>query len=183
MNALRDTASAKRRGPDSPRGRSRVRAGPSSRRGRRSSKPGACASEGRPQNTAGGQNSARQPENKKASRRLPAGFCVFGSPTWTRTRDLRINSPSLYRLSYQGTASNYSVIFMMFGSRVTVSSKNYGTGPPSGSGRTSSRRCSRELEVVYSRWMALPGNTRVAAAYAASTHSWKPQTMSFLFPG
>ncbi len=25
-----------------------------------------------------------------------------GSPTWTRTRDLRINSPSLYRLSYQG---------------------------------------------------------------------------------
>ena len=28
----------------------------------------------------------------------------FGSPTWTRTRDLRINSPSLYQLSYQGTA-------------------------------------------------------------------------------
>ena len=27
----------------------------------------------------------------------------FGSPTWTRTRDLRINSPSLYRLSYQGS--------------------------------------------------------------------------------
>jgi hypothetical protein len=27
---------------------------------------------------------------------------VFGSPTWARTRDLRINSPSLYRLSYQG---------------------------------------------------------------------------------
>ena len=26
----------------------------------------------------------------------------FGSPTWIRTRDLRINSPSLYRLSYQG---------------------------------------------------------------------------------
>ena len=25
-----------------------------------------------------------------------------GSPTWIRTRDLRINSPSLYRLSYQG---------------------------------------------------------------------------------
>ena len=31
-------------------------------------------------------------------------FEFFGSPTWTRTRDLRINSPSLYRLSYQGTA-------------------------------------------------------------------------------
>jgi hypothetical protein len=27
---------------------------------------------------------------------------VSGSPTWTRTRDLRINSPSLYQLSYQG---------------------------------------------------------------------------------
>ena len=31
-------------------------------------------------------------------------FLVFlGSPSWTRTSDLRINSPSLYRLSYQGT--------------------------------------------------------------------------------
>jgi hypothetical protein len=29
-------------------------------------------------------------------------FTVFGSPTWARTRDLRINSPSLYRLSYRG---------------------------------------------------------------------------------
>ena len=29
-------------------------------------------------------------------------FKFFGSPTWTRTRDLRINSPSLYQLSYQG---------------------------------------------------------------------------------
>jgi hypothetical protein len=29
-------------------------------------------------------------------------FFYSGSPTWTRTRDLRINSPSLYRLSYQG---------------------------------------------------------------------------------
>jgi hypothetical protein len=27
---------------------------------------------------------------------------ILGSPTWTRTRDLRINSPSLYQLSYQG---------------------------------------------------------------------------------
>ena len=29
-------------------------------------------------------------------------FSEFGSPTWARTRDLRINSPSLYRLSYRG---------------------------------------------------------------------------------
>ena len=27
---------------------------------------------------------------------------VFGSPTWTRTKNLRINSPALYRLSYEG---------------------------------------------------------------------------------
>src|SRR5206468_9229543 len=30
-----------------------------------------------------------------------------GSSTWARTRDLRINSPALYRLSYRGTVSNY----------------------------------------------------------------------------
>ena len=29
-------------------------------------------------------------------------YLILGSPTWTRTRDLRINSPSLYQLSYQG---------------------------------------------------------------------------------
>ena len=27
----------------------------------------------------------------------------LGSPTWARTRDLRINSPSLYQLSYRGS--------------------------------------------------------------------------------
>ncbi len=31
-------------------------------------------------------------------------FTFFGSPSWARTSDLRINSPSLYQLSYQGTA-------------------------------------------------------------------------------
>ena len=34
--------------------------------------------------------------------RIAARLYLFGSPTWIRTRDLRINSPSLYRLSYQG---------------------------------------------------------------------------------
>ena len=39
-----------------------------------------------------------------------ASFCaiaeakIFGSSTWARTRDLRINSPALYRLSYRGTS-------------------------------------------------------------------------------
>ena len=29
-------------------------------------------------------------------------FGILGSPNWVRTSDLRINSPSLYRLSYRG---------------------------------------------------------------------------------
>ena len=44
---------------------------------------------------------AGQDSNKKATENSVAFEC-FGSPTWTRTRDLRINSPSLYQLSYQG---------------------------------------------------------------------------------
>jgi hypothetical protein len=39
-------------------------------------------------------------KRKRAAAMQP--FLEFGSPTWTRTRDLRINSPSLYRLSYRG---------------------------------------------------------------------------------
>jgi hypothetical protein len=39
--------------------------------------------------------------NEKKPRSLVV-FLYSGSPTWTRTRDLRINSPSLYQLSYQG---------------------------------------------------------------------------------
>ena len=35
-------------------------------------------------------------------------FQNLGSPTWARTRDLRINSPSLYRLSYRGKSRDYS---------------------------------------------------------------------------
>src|SRR5476649_2212274 len=33
-----------------------------------------------------------------------------GSPTWTRTRDLRINSPSLYQLSYQGLEATFYTV-------------------------------------------------------------------------
>ena len=35
--------------------------------------------------------------------RIAAGRRNAGSPTWARTRDLRINSPALYQLSYRGT--------------------------------------------------------------------------------
>jgi hypothetical protein len=37
----------------------------------------------------------------KLSKNAESGV-VIGSPTWARTRDLRINSPSLYQLSYRG---------------------------------------------------------------------------------
>ncbi len=52
--------------------------------------------------------------NKKGLPKKAFLYGLGGSPTWTRTRDLRINSPSLYQLSYQGTASNYSDIFGHF---------------------------------------------------------------------
>ena len=40
-------------------------------------------------------------EGVSDSHRQPLDF--LGSPTWARTRDLRINSPALYQLSYRGT--------------------------------------------------------------------------------
>ena len=42
-------------------------------------------------------------EDKMKAARKFAGRLNGGSPTWARTRDLRINSPALYRLSYRGT--------------------------------------------------------------------------------
>ena len=43
----------------------------------------------------------KQATKRKPPKRLFRRF-KFGSPSWARTSDLRINSPSLYRLSYQG---------------------------------------------------------------------------------
>ena len=43
----------------------------------------------------------------------PANFELIGSPTRARTWDLRINSPSLYRLSYQGTDKEVDVNVLM----------------------------------------------------------------------
>ena len=45
---------------------------------------------------------------KRAGTLAPTLY-LSGSPTWIRTRDLRINSPSLYRLSYQGMKSADSI--------------------------------------------------------------------------
>ncbi len=51
----------------------------------------------------GHPNFSLSAQQKKALRLFYLkAFGVFGSPSWTRTSDLRINSPSLYRLSYQG---------------------------------------------------------------------------------
>ncbi|CDH21766.1 hypothetical protein XBKQ1_740007 [Xenorhabdus bovienii str. kraussei Quebec] len=37
--------------------------------------------------------------------RTKSGFLKFGSSNWTRTSDIRINSPPFYRLNYGGIAS------------------------------------------------------------------------------
>ncbi len=42
-------------------------------------------------------------QDKKKGLGIHQGLLEFGSPTWARTRDLRINSPALYRLSYRGS--------------------------------------------------------------------------------
>ncbi len=47
---------------------------------------------------------ARQSKRKRLAR--AQAFC-FGSPTWARTRDLRINSPVLYQLSYRGKSQRF----------------------------------------------------------------------------
>jgi len=41
---------------------------------------------------------------KKARCSKNSGLSNGGSSTWARTRDLRINSPALYQLSYRGTS-------------------------------------------------------------------------------
>ena len=64
--------------------------GDSSTSGRRQARP-AAARAGRGQDKA-----------KSQPRRIGFLLCL-GSSTWARTRDLRINSPALYRLSYRGS--------------------------------------------------------------------------------
>jgi hypothetical protein len=60
-----------------------------------------------PQNWHQHGTSISQKTKKSAGENLLTSV-FYGSPTWARTRDLRINSPALYQLSYRGTASNYS---------------------------------------------------------------------------
>ena len=49
-------------------------------------------------------------------------FYLFGSSTWARTRDTRINSPLLYRLSYRGIGSTCEGVIILI-SRALVNAK------------------------------------------------------------
>src|SRR5450830_1013437 len=49
------------------------------------------------------KNRAQKTKGPRVATRPLLFTTCSGSPTWTRTRDLRINSPSLYQLSYQGS--------------------------------------------------------------------------------
>src|SRR5450830_1057057 len=49
------------------------------------------------------KNRAQKTKGPRVTTRPLLFTACSGSPTWTRTRDLRINSPSLYQLSYQGS--------------------------------------------------------------------------------
>ncbi len=57
---------------------------------------------------------------RKLPKRLFRRF-KFGSPSWARTSDLRINSPSLYRLSYQGISC---ALYSKFPNRQAEKSNN-----------------------------------------------------------
>ncbi|CDN00989.1 hypothetical protein KPSB59_2420024 [Klebsiella quasipneumoniae subsp. quasipneumoniae] len=41
-------------------------------------------------------------ESKKPAQVSLSGLFKFGSSDWTRTSDIRINSPPFYRLNYRG---------------------------------------------------------------------------------
>ena len=109
-------------------------------------------------------------ENARTPEEVRRFSLCSGSPTWTRTRDLRINSPSLYRLSYQGTDQDYRTIFWVF-SRRNVRTAHFFYGDPSERSLICSSLCKRELDDVYSSAMGCPVRRRCAPAYAASTHS------------
>src|SRR6266568_1795222 len=56
------------------------------------------------------------PKNRpKLAGAIAASQCGYGSPTRARTWDLRINSPSLYQLSYRGIARDF-IVSAVFGS-------------------------------------------------------------------
>ena len=97
----------------------RLRTHCASRRPARSQSRGADATKGmtagpqahRPQDWHQTGTSVTQKAKKSAGANLLT-FAFLGSSTWARTRDLRINSPALYQLSYRGTAYDYSHLLL-----------------------------------------------------------------------
>ena len=61
------------------------------------------------------RESVRTNFGKRKAHSLRCAFQNSGSPSWTWTNDLRINSPSLYRLSYRGI--NKTRLYTSFWSR------------------------------------------------------------------
>ena len=59
---------------------------------------------------------------------------MFGSSTWARTRDLRINSPALYRLSYRGISRYYSKMKSLLPTSVQIPKVLTIAGSDSGGG-------------------------------------------------
>ena len=68
----------------------------------------------------------RKAEKQKSTTFLQGFFILFGSSTWARTRDTRINSPLLYRLSYRGIGStSEGVIILACGLLVNNIARKY----------------------------------------------------------
>ena len=100
---------------------------------------------------------------------MPQG--LFGSSTWARTRDLRINSPALYRLSYRGIQpkiiareiGKFDCADWFLTASLRVQS-NTGLSTPS-------TLCSLGLVVVYCKNTFLSGEMMGMAPKAARAHS------------
>ena len=82
---------------------------------------------------------------------------ICGSPTRARTWDLRINSPSLYQLSYRGTTFNYS------GAAITGSNQFQLTASAAGIDRTESTPSIAPSASMTDFWIGLSTSTSVKA--------------------
>jgi hypothetical protein len=94
---------------------------------------------------------------------------------------LSVGAPCLLRSAAANTPSEVVPQVLRQPDAIMPASRQCHAGEPPGD--TPSSSCRRGLVVVYCSGMARSGNTRSAAAQAASVASWKPQTMSFFLPG
>jgi hypothetical protein len=75
-------------------------------RGRTSVRPKGLAHGGASATRVAGESSSHPGIKKPTTEWI--GFLVFGSPGWTRTSDIRINSPVFYQLNYGGRTAAYT---------------------------------------------------------------------------